>query len=80
LDVKSGWLGRHSPVSLLACPKQPTQVSHKEDIAPMDFFELIQKRYSVRAYKPDPVEDDKLLQILEAGRLARPQPTGSHFN
>jgi nitroreductase len=36
----------------------------------MDFFELIQKRYSVRAYKPDPVEDDKLLQILEAGRLA----------
>jgi nitroreductase len=36
----------------------------------MDFFELVQKRYSVRAYKPDPVEDDKLGQVLEAARLA----------
>jgi len=36
----------------------------------MDFFELIQKRYSVRAYRPDPVEDDVLQQILEAARLA----------
>ncbi len=36
----------------------------------MNFFELIQKRYSVRAYHPDPVEDDKLAQILEAARLA----------
>ena len=32
----------------------------------MSFSELIQKRYSVRAYKPDPVEDDKLQQVLEA--------------
>jgi nitroreductase len=36
----------------------------------MDFFELIQKRYSVRAYKPDPIEDEKLHQILGAARLA----------
>jgi nitroreductase len=36
----------------------------------MDFFELIQTRYSVRAYKPDPVEDEKLQRILEAARLA----------
>jgi nitroreductase len=36
----------------------------------MDFSELIQRRYSVRAYKPDPVEDDKLAQVLEAARLA----------
>jgi len=36
----------------------------------MDFFELIRKRYSVRAYKPDPVEDETLQQILEAARLA----------
>ena len=36
----------------------------------MDFFELVQKRYSVRAYKPDPVEEDKLGQVLEAARLA----------
>lgn len=36
----------------------------------MEYFELIQKRYSVRAYKPDPVEDEKLQQVLEAARLA----------
>ena len=36
----------------------------------MDFFELIQTRYSVRAYKPDPIEDEKLQLILEAARLA----------
>ena len=36
----------------------------------MDFQELIRKRYSVRAYKPDPVADDKLGRVLEAARLA----------
>lgn len=36
----------------------------------MEFSELIRKRYSVRAYKPDPVEDGKLEQVLEAARLA----------
>jgi nitroreductase len=36
----------------------------------VEFLELIQKRYSVRAYKPDPVEKDKLHQVLEAARLA----------
>jgi nitroreductase len=36
----------------------------------MEFSELIQKRYSVRAYRPDPVEEDKLHQVLEAARLA----------
>lgn len=36
----------------------------------MDFLELAKKRYSVRAYKPDPVEDDKLQKVLEAARLA----------
>jgi nitroreductase len=36
----------------------------------MEFSELIKKRYSVRAYKPDPVEDEKLQQVLEAARLA----------
>jgi nitroreductase len=36
----------------------------------MNFQELIRKRYSVRAYKPDPVEEDKLARILEAARLA----------
>jgi nitroreductase len=36
----------------------------------MEFAELIQKRYSVRAYRPDPVEEEKLEQVLEAARLA----------
>ena len=36
----------------------------------MKFQELIKKRYSVRAYKPDPVEDDKLARVLEAARIA----------
>ena len=36
----------------------------------MDFLELVATRYSVRAYKPDPVEDEKLQKVLEAARLA----------
>lgn len=36
----------------------------------MDFSELIKARSSVRAYKADPVEDEKLQQVLEAARLA----------
>ncbi len=36
----------------------------------MQFSELAEKRYSVRSYKPDPVEDHKLLQVLEAARMA----------
>lgn len=36
----------------------------------MEFNELIRKRYSVRAYKSDPVETEKLQLVLEAARLA----------
>jgi nitroreductase len=36
----------------------------------MEFTELVKKRYSVRAYKSDPVEENKLHQVLEAARLA----------
>jgi len=36
----------------------------------MDFLELAEKRYSVRAYQDKPVEEEKLNRILEAGRLA----------
>lgn len=32
----------------------------------MEFFEVLQKRYSVRAYKPDPIDDETLTKILEA--------------
>lgn len=34
------------------------------------FFELAKNRYSVRAYKDTPVEEEKLRKILEAGLLA----------
>jgi nitroreductase len=36
----------------------------------MDFQKLILKRYSVRAYKSDPVEEATLVRVLEAVRLA----------
>jgi nitroreductase len=36
----------------------------------MDFEQLIQARYSVRAYKPDPVGEHELRKVLEAARLA----------
>ena len=42
----------------------------------MEFLELAKRRYSVRAYKPDPVPDDLLEQVLEAARLA---PTASNL-
>jgi len=37
---------------------------------PVDVFEVIEKRYSVRGYRPDPVEDEKLARVLEAARRA----------
>ncbi|PJB58273.1 MAG: NAD(P)H nitroreductase, partial [Bacteroidetes bacterium CG_4_9_14_3_um_filter_41_19] len=37
----------------------------------MDFYELINLRHSVRGYNHErPVEKEKLLRILEAGRVA----------
>ena len=36
----------------------------------MEYSQVIANRYSVRAYRPDPVEDEKLQAILEAARLA----------
>ena len=42
----------------------------------MSFSELVKQRYSVRKYDSRPVEQEKLTQILEAGRLA---PTGCNY-
>jgi nitroreductase len=36
----------------------------------MDVYEAITKRCSVRSYQERPVEQDKLLRVLEAGRLS----------
>ncbi|KPJ71213.1 nitroreductase [candidate division TA06 bacterium DG_78] len=36
----------------------------------MEFYEVIKERKSVRKYKPDPIPDDVLNRILEAGRIA----------
>jgi nitroreductase len=36
----------------------------------LDFMEVIKTRRSIRRYKPDPVPDEVLNQVLEAARLA----------
>ena len=36
----------------------------------MEYSQLIAARYSVRAYRSDPIEDEKLQAVLEAARLA----------
>lgn len=36
----------------------------------MDFHDVVAARRSIRAYRPDPVEEDKLERILRAGILA----------
>jgi nitroreductase len=36
----------------------------------MDVFEAITARYSVRGYKPDPVDDETLARVLAAARQA----------
>lgn len=41
----------------------------------MNFSEIARKRYSVRKFKTDKVEEEKLLTILEAARIA---PTGAN--
>jgi nitroreductase len=41
----------------------------------MEYSKLIANRYSVRAYRPDSVEDEKLRRVLEAACLA---PTASN--
>jgi len=46
----------------------------------MEFSEVIQKRYSVRSYKSDLVEEQKLQQVLEAARLAPTAANLSPFN
>jgi len=36
----------------------------------MDFYDVLKGRRSIRAYKPDPVDRDKLKRILSAARAA----------
>ena len=36
----------------------------------MEFLDIVKKRYSTRSYLDKKVEDEKLLTVLEAGRLA----------
>ncbi len=42
----------------------------------MEFNDVIKNRYSVRSYKNDDVEDEKLQTVLEAARLA---PTAHNY-
>jgi len=41
----------------------------------MEFMDVVQKRRSIRKYKPERIPDDKLANMLEAVRLA---PSGSN--
>ena len=36
----------------------------------MNIYDILKQRRSIRSYKPDPVEEEKLTRILEAARLA----------
>lgn len=42
----------------------------------MNYLDLVRQRYSVRAYRPDPVEKEKLDRVLEAAILA---PTAANW-
>ena len=42
----------------------------------MDFFDVLEKRYSCRKFKEQEVEQEKIDKILEAGRLS---PTAVNF-
>jgi nitroreductase len=42
----------------------------------VDFFQLIESRYSVRAYSNRPVEEEKVRQVLRAAQLA---PTAANL-
>ncbi|MFP4105663.1 MAG: nitroreductase family protein [Phycisphaerae bacterium] len=42
----------------------------------MDFYDVIEKRYSCRSYRKQEVEEDKLLRVLDAGRFA---PSGRNL-
>lgn len=45
-------------------------------VVTMDFLELAKRRYSVRKYQPKSIEKEKLMKILEAGRVA---PTAANL-
>ena len=47
----------------------------KEIPAAADLFRFFRRRRSLRVYRPDPVEKEKLKMLIEAGRYA---PTGSN--
>ena len=51
--------------------KQRLELSGTEyDFVSMDFYAVIQKRYSCRAFSPRAVEQEKINRILEAGHIA----------
>jgi len=41
----------------------------------MDFYEVVNKRSTIRSFKPDPIPEDVVLKILDAGMHA---PSGEH--
>jgi len=45
----------------------------------MEFMDVVEQRYSVRQYQDRPVEEGKLLRILEAARLAPSASNGQEW-
>jgi nitroreductase len=42
----------------------------------VDFYEVVKERHNVREFQPKPVEEEKLLRVLEAGIKA---PSHAHL-
>ena len=50
-------------------PYDTMTANHKE-VTAMTFQELARARYSVRSFKDEPIKDEEMNLILEAGRVA----------
>ncbi len=55
-------------LELRLCPMVPT--TRAKEVKQMEVIDAIRNRYSVRKYTDEPVEEEKLLRIMEAARLA----------
>ena len=47
-----------------------TEVRNDQEVTAMSFFELAKNRYSVRSFKNEPISQEHMALILEAGRIA----------
>ncbi len=57
-------------IALGGLTRQVNAQSGTTDSQELDFFDVVRSRRSVRKFKPDPVPEEHLRQILDAARLA----------